>query len=46
LILIGIIFVLPLIADAFGVFFHPLAWILLPVAGWLSEVLLIALGFG
>ncbi|MEC9455037.1 MAG: site-2 protease family protein [Pseudomonadota bacterium] len=46
LVLIGIIFVLPLIADAFGVLFHPLAWILLPVVSWLSEVLLIALGFG
>ncbi len=44
--LIGLIFILPLIADAFGVFFHPLASILLPVVNWLSELLLVALGFG
>ena len=43
--LIGLIFILPLIADAFGVFFHPLASILLPVVSWLSELLLVALGF-
>ena len=46
LVLIGVIFILPLIADAFGVFFNPLAWILLPIVDWLSGLLLTTLGFG
>ena len=46
LVLIGVIFILPLIADAFGVFFNPLAWILLPIVDWLSGLLLTILGFG
>ena len=43
-VLIGLIFILPLIADAFGVFFHPIGWILLPAVDWLSGVLLKIMG--
>ena len=43
-VLIGFIFILPLIADAFGVFFHPIGWILLPAVDWLTGVLLAIMG--
>lgn len=46
MVLIALIFILPLIADAIGVFFHPLASILLPIVDWLSGLLLTILGFG
>jgi Zn-dependent protease len=44
--LIGLIFILPLIADAIGVFFNPLAWILLPIVDWVGGLILTVLGFG
>lgn len=43
-VLIGLIFILPLIADAFGVFFHPIGWILLPAVDWLTGLLLTITG--
>lgn len=45
LILIGLILLLPLITSQFGVSFNPLAWILMPAVGWMSDVLLTVLGF-
>ena len=46
MVLIALIFILPLIANAIGVFFNPLAWILLPVVDWVGDLLLTILGFG
>ena len=43
-VLIGLIFILPLIADAFGVFFHPIGWILLPAGDWRTGALLTIMG--
>ena len=42
--LIGLIFILPLTADVFGVFFHPIGWILLPAVDWFTNVLLMIIG--
>lgn len=44
LVLIALILILPLIASQFGVFFHPLAWILLPVVDWVIAILATVLG--
>ena len=44
LVLIGLIFILPLIAEAFDVFFHPIGWILLPAVDWLTGILLTIMG--
>ena len=46
MVLIALIFILPLIANAIGVLFNPLAWILLPVVDWVGGLLLTILGFG
>ena len=46
MVLLGLIFILPLIADAIGVFFNPLASILTPTVRWISKLLLATLGFG
>ena len=46
MVLIGLIFILPLIADAIGVSFNPLASILLPIVHWISGLILVTLGFG
>ncbi len=46
MVLIALIFILPLIVNAIGVFFNPLAWILLPVVDWVGDLLLTILGFG
>jgi Zn-dependent protease len=42
--LMALIFILPLIAQAFGVFFHPIGWILLPAVDWLTGALLTIMG--
>ena len=44
LVLIALIFILPLIAQQFGVFFNPLAWILLPIVDWIFGLLTAVLG--
>ena len=44
--LLALILILPLIAQQFGVFFHPLAWILMPIVDWIFELLLTVLGLG
>ncbi len=43
-ILIGFIFILPLITGLFDVFLHPIGWILLPAVDWLTGVLLTIMG--
>ena len=44
LVLIALIFILPLVAQQFGVFFNPLAWILLPIVDWIFGLLTAVLG--